>query len=211
MPLGATWPVGALEGRGPVLETQNASQGWVGGGNTPHSSPDHPILDSPCPSASPLLPPPPFYAPRTNTAWRGPWRVGDLAWKPSRLPGAEWVGETLGTFTPDPLSPWGSLQTWEPSPLPATPQERQSYLASTSPAFSLLPHPTQSFRGSPISFYIFAFLNEEKGFIDFFIEINFINSLKNLLSIIVGYTSFLCVIHCYNIGFVFSMSREPLW
>ena len=41
-----------------------------------------------------LFSPPSLLCPRTHVAWSGPWRVGDLTWEPSSLPGAEWAGET---------------------------------------------------------------------------------------------------------------------
>ena len=61
---------------------------WLGG-ITLCTSPGPLILEGPSPSASPLLPPPPSYAPRSNTAWRGPQRAADPVWEPSRLPGAQ--------------------------------------------------------------------------------------------------------------------------
>ena len=46
----------------------------------------------PLPPASPALPQPPSYAPRTHAARRGFWRAGDQAWALSRFPRLEWAG-----------------------------------------------------------------------------------------------------------------------
>ena len=67
----------------------------------------------PLPPASPLLPPPSAYTPRTNVARRGPRRVEDPAWEPHRLPGPNWAGKFLGRS--------GFLQAWEPLPTPSHP------------------------------------------------------------------------------------------
>ena len=73
--------------QGPDPEAQRGSRGQVGGGNAFHASLDPLIRRAPpCP---PLLPPPPSYAPRSNTAQRGPQRAEDLVWEPSRLLGAQ--------------------------------------------------------------------------------------------------------------------------
>ena len=95
---------------------------WAGEMLGAFSPPTNPlILEGPYPLAS-LLPPPPSYAPRTSVAWRWPWRAEDPAREPSRLPGANWAGQTLGTLPP-PQHPslCRSLQAWAPLPSPSHP------------------------------------------------------------------------------------------
>ena len=113
-------------------------------GNSRLASPDPLILESPSLSASPILPPPPSYAPRTIMAQRELRRVENQAREPHSLPGPDWAGETLSMLRPVPLSPRGSLQVWEPLPPPSHPSGAPvlSRLHFSSP--SCPPHPTWS-------------------------------------------------------------------
>ena len=74
----------------------------VGGRNTLCASPDPPILEGPSPSNSHLLSPPASYTPRTSDAWRGPRRLGYLAWEPSRLPETQVGGVSACCTSPQP-------------------------------------------------------------------------------------------------------------
>ena len=74
----------------------------------------------PCPPLlfSPRLPPMPLRPTRPGGALGG-----RRTWprSPAGFPGPDWAGEMLGMLPPDPPSPRGSLQAWEPLPAPSHP------------------------------------------------------------------------------------------
>ena len=150
MPLGLTRPEGALEGRGPDPETQQAS--WAESvGETPMVLPLIPWSwrASPTHLSSSSSLPTPHYAPRTNVARRGPRRAEDPAQEPSRFPGPDWTGEMLGaphppSSGPPRVPPGVGIPPLSQPPLRGTCPAQPPLLLSPRS----LPHPTGSLGGS---------------------------------------------------------------
>ena len=140
MPLGTMRLEGILENGGPGLGAQQSSQAWKSGGNTLCTSLDPPVLEGPSRQLllfSPHLPPTPL-GPTWPGGGLGGWRTRPGS--PTGFPGP--IGQ--GNFLED----QGPSRRGNPSPLPATPQGRQSCPAFTVPPLSLSLRPTWSLRGS---------------------------------------------------------------
>ena len=115
------WPGGGFGGWGTGLRTQQAPHTWLGGANALRSFPTPLVLEDP--SLLPLL-----FSPVLPSMPPGPTQAGGVLWghrtgPESRADFPGQLGRGDAGSVPPNLSPWGSLQAWEPLPPLSHPSE----------------------------------------------------------------------------------------